>query len=424
MGQPPTGRASALTLACIVSLALAAGPAPDAATLSEQPPGEQDTESHTPIHKTVIEPATPETPRSDTASVAQLSDGRLMVVYHKYEAGNNAGHDDGKCRIWSKVSADGGRSWAEPRMLVDVAPGDVSVMMPAIRRLRSGDLLLIANRIHAPYASATTMLLLRSQDDGATFQEQPPIWERDPAFPIQGGASSLLELDSGRLLVPFHAYKPGPKRHPLAASCLYSDDEGRSWTRSETTLELPLRGAMEASVAQLPDGLLIMSLRAQLGGPFISRSSDRGRTWSLPQPSGLVGGESCTCLRRLPGSGDLVLFWCNSVYQPRHHHFGERQPLSAALSRDGGRTWRKIGDVETGRAEYTNLDCLFTSSGEAVLTYMHADPAWNRDRIELRAAVIPPDWFRGEPERSRSAARRPGPRESEGRETPQSRTRL
>ena len=39
------------------------------------------------IRHVVIESATAETPRSDTASIAELSDGRLMVVYHRYERG-------------------------------------------------------------------------------------------------------------------------------------------------------------------------------------------------------------------------------------------------------------------------------------------------------------------------------------------------
>jgi len=58
------------------------------------------------IRLVVIEPATDETPRSDTASVAELAHRRLMVVYHKYDAGKHAGHDHGLRRIWSKVSAE------------------------------------------------------------------------------------------------------------------------------------------------------------------------------------------------------------------------------------------------------------------------------------------------------------------------------
>jgi len=345
------------------------------------------------IRHTIIEPATKTTPRSDTASVAELTDGRLLVVYHKYEAKSRSGHDDGLCRIWSKTSRDGGRTWVDPRMIVDVAPGDVSVMMPALVKLRNGDLLLICQRIHSPYGTRSTMLLFRSTDDGASFVEQSPIWRQRAGFPIQGGASSLVELNSGRLLLPYHAN--GRKGVGLTAWCQLSDDQGKTWRQSKASIELPKRGAMEASVAELKDGILAMSLRTQLGGPYFSRSTDGGETWSPAEATGLEGGESCTCLRRIPGTSDLLLLWNNSKYIPRgHHHYGERTPLKAAVSQDQGKTWREVGTIaDDPKAEYANLDCLFTSQGTAVITYMVARPAWNRSNIDLRAAVIDKTWF-------------------------------
>ena len=154
---------------------------------------------------------------------------------------------------------------------------------------------------------------------------------------------------------------------------------------------------MEASVTQLDDETLLMSLRTQLGGPFLSRSADEGKTWSKPVFSGLEGGESGTCLRRLPGSKDVVLFFNNSKYNKDHHHFGERTPLTCARSADQGRTWRIIGNIASDpNAEYTNLDCFFTPEGDAILTYMYAKPAWNRTQIHLNAALIPRRWF-GDP---------------------------
>jgi sialidase-1 len=154
------------------------------------------------VRHVTIEPATADVPRSDTASIARLSDGRLMVVYHKYEKGKNAGHDHGFCRIWSKISSDGGATWSK-----------------------------------------------------AVF-------------------------------------------------------------------------------------------------------------------SGLEGGESCTCMRRLHGTNKLVLFWNNSKYVKGHHHLGERTPLTAAVSSDAGKTWKSIGRIaDDPKAEYANLDCFFTND-HALLTYM------------------------------------------------------
>ena len=151
---------------------------------------------------------------------------------------------------------------------------------------------------------------------------------------------------------------------------------------------------MEGSGAELADGSLLMSIRTQLGGPYLSRSRDRGKTWTKAAFSGLEGGESGTCLRQLPEKDRLVLFWNNSRFKPNHHHFGERTPLAAAISDDHGETWHKLGDIlNHPTAEYTNLDCHFTKTGDAILTYMYAEPAWNRKAIHLRAALIPKAWF-------------------------------
>ncbi len=344
------------------------------------------------IQHVVIEPATKDTPRSDTASISQLPDDQIMVVYHKYESGERSGHDHGICRIWSKMSDDYGKTWHHPRMLVDVAKGDMNVQAPALLRTKAGDLLLISLRAH-PKGNSSTMCLFSSVDGGKTFSPRDPLWSRSNGQLLQGGTSSLLELKTGRLLLPYHGGTGSQWRQKNSAWCLYSDDGGTSWKRSDP-IDLPRRGAMEASVAQLDDETLLMSLRTQLGGPFLSRSANEGKTWSEPVFSGLEGGESGTCLRRLPGSKDVILFFNNSKYNKDHHHFGERTPLTCARSADRGRTWQIIGNIASDpNAEYTNLDCCFTAEGDAILTYMYAKPAWNRDQIHLHAAFIPRGWF-------------------------------
>jgi len=343
------------------------------------------------VRHVTIEPATADVPRSDTASIARLSDGRLMVVYHKYEKGKNAGHDHGFCRIWSKISSDRGLTWKEPRMLIDVAEGDMNVQAPGLLHTKSGKLLMNCLRAHKSGGSST-MCFFSSSDDGKTFTEQSSLWKVSKGQLLQGGASSLMELKSGRLLLPFHGGTGNQWKQKNSAWCLRSDDGGKTWEKSNA-INLPKRGAMEASVAELDDGKLVMSLRTQLGGPYIATSSDGGATWSKAVFSGLEGGESCTCLRRLPGTNKLVLFWNNSKYVKGHHHLGERTPLTAAVSSDAGETWESIGRIADDlKAEYANLDCFFTND-HAILTYMYAKPAWNRKQIHLKAAIIPMAWF-------------------------------
>ena len=341
----------------------------------------------------IIEASGPQMPRADTASMVELADGRLMVVYQRYEATEKSGRDEGFCRIWSKQSRDGGRTWGSARMLVDVVEGDVNVMNPELVRLTSGGLLLICHRYHPPKPSTSTCIVFRSEDDGRTFVEEGSIWKRPDSYRV--AIPPVLQLSSNRILLPFCARGGDHFPKNFAAGCYCSDDDGKSWTLCRGRINLPKRGAMEPSVAELDDGTLVMSLRTQLGGPFLSRSTDGGNSWTPAQFTGLEGGESGTCLKRIPGSNRLLLLWNNSKYLPNHHHFGERTPLSAAVSDDGGKTWRKVGTIgDDPQAEYTNLECCFTSQGKAVITYMFAKPAWNRHRIDLRAAVVDVDWFR------------------------------
>lgn len=205
---------------------------------------------HPAIHHGVIEPAGPDMPRADTASVAELGDGRLMVVYHKYEQGKDSGRDHGSCRIWSKNSRDGGRTWKNPRMLVDVAPGDLNVQAPALVKLDSGELLLICLRAHG--RSSSTMCQFRSTDDGRTFIAEPTVWARSQGRWLQGGASSLVKLASGRLILPLHGGTGSQSKQKNNAWCYLSDDNGHTWRRSNNQIELPKRGPWKRRLPSFP----------------------------------------------------------------------------------------------------------------------------------------------------------------------------
>jgi hypothetical protein len=88
----------------------------------------------------------------------------------------------------------------------------------------------------------------------------------------------------------------------------------------------------------------------------------------------------------------LILFWNDSLYNPKHY-YGERSPLSGAVTKDEGKTWRRLGNLATGNSEFTNLSCTFLSTGKAVVTYMRSTPPFSRTAIDLCAAIIDGAWF-------------------------------
>lgn len=348
----------------------------------------------------VIEPATAEFPRSDTAAMIQLEDGTLVIVYQKSIGGN--AHDGGYKQIWSQTSSDGGNTWGNGRMLVDAAEGDIYAAAPSIVRLKSGAILMSCVGLTKD-KTLTTQYLFRSDDNGKTFQPQGTIWNKDHRDASQGGAASMVQLASGRILLPVQCYlgpplegKSANRNAPRSAWCFYSDDEGRTWKESTGKVLLPKRGALEGSVAQLSDGRVIMSLRTQLGGPYLAWSTDQGETWSEAVFSGLEGGESCTVVRRVPGSDDLALIWNHSKYDVTNSHFGLRTPLTSALSHDGGKTWTNIRNIESEpAAEYTNLNCFFTKGGQAIVTYIYSDQGFAREQMPLRADIFDREWLYG-----------------------------
>ena len=160
----------------------------------------------------------------------------------------------------AKRSYDGGITWQDEQRLVACNPLDNSLQAPALRKLRNGHVLLVCLRGHAS-GESITMDLFRSTDGGDSCQPQPSIWQKSSGQWLQGGSTSLLQLRSGRLL--FHFMGDWNTRQHNVVYCCYSDDDGQTWTRSNQPLDLPMRGAMKASVAELPDGELAMSHRTQ-----------------------------------------------------------------------------------------------------------------------------------------------------------------
>ncbi|UKS27902.1 glycoside hydrolase [Paenibacillus sp. HWE-109] len=334
-------------------------------------------------------------PRNDTASIAELEDGTLLAVWHKYDG--SFGSDFDLCRIYAKTSTDGGMTWERERMLIDVNPEDHNVQAPGLCLLPNGTLILHCLRGHQG-GSSSTMEAYVSKDGGETWEFLAHIWERTKGQWLQGGANHINLLSSGRLLLPFHFGTGHQGGQHNEIGCYFSDDDGFTWTRAAGTVDLPMRGAMESSVAEMSGGRLLMSIRSQLGAVFMCASMDGGNTWSLPQTSGLKSPESCTCLRRIPGTDVLLLLWNDSQYEPGKHHFGRRTPLSAAVSTDEGKSWKRVGNIAVGPNEYTNLNCMFTKSGKAIITYMQVedpafdaletDPPFKRTGIDLIAAVL------------------------------------
>jgi predicted neuraminidase len=138
-------------------------------------------------------------------------------------------------------------------------------------------------------------------------------------------------LDGTRLIVPL--YSDGFSFSLMAIS----DDWGATW---KTSTPLVGRGNIQPTLARRKDGALVAYMRDNGPPPkrlMVSRSTDRGETWSAVEDSDVPN----------PGTGAEVLVLKNGNWALIYNDLERgRYSLAVSLSEDEGRTWRWTRHLE------------------------------------------------------------------------------
>jgi len=290
------------------------------------------------------------TPPAGYGSFVESRDGKLM-----YFAGD---------RVW--YSSDGGRTWPESRNLP--LPSEIGSVNSVIRLL-SGKLSI--------YGSGYWCV---SENEGETFQRLSKVHTTGSPYydtmiqtkygrlilPVRttaAGHKGLYERDSaygtinGELIqIEGHAHFPEMDY----AWCHYSDDEGKSWSRSEGEIIIwkdKGYGGMwpvdEPNIAELKDGRIMMFARTTLGRIYKVLSFDGGHQWWHPIPTDLACSYSPCRLRRIPNTDDLICVW-NHVSTDEIRNGHRRGRLSAAISKDDGETWEHFKTIDAQGVGFVN----------------------------------------------------------------------
>lgn len=342
--------------------------------------------------------------RNSEAALLELDDKRILAIWPEFLKGEGDS-DFFPSRLAAMTSSDGGRTWGHHRIVVRPGAGELNVNSPSLLRLPDGSVLLCYLRTH-PLSKTrkgktyppTSGEVLISHDQGQTFQPYSFLY-RELEYVLANG--TMKRLSSGRLINPANrdAPRPGEKRDHFQAGAFYSDDNGKTWHESTQWVDAPRRGVMEPRIEELRNGRLLMVMRTQMGSVYKSESSDGGQTWSAGVSLGIEAPESCPDLLRIPSTGDLVLIWNASKYDPNWaSHYGKRTPLTIAVSKDDGQTWHPRKDLETDpRAAFSNPGCCFTSSKTLLVSYWTcpytAKNYMANFPIDLKLAIIPIDWL-------------------------------
>jgi predicted neuraminidase len=166
------------------------------------------------------------------------------------------------------------------------------------------------------------MFVKASDDGGRTWSEMRDM-QTSPGWNCR---SNGIRLKDGALLIPTHHLQ-----YPHKSSVLLSMDDGDTWTRGADITTPDDVGAAEPSVAQLPDGTLLMVLRTTDGFLWLVRSTDGGRNWSDPERQEITAATSSANL--LTTSNGQVVLTHNPTKPPL------RTELSMRVLEADGRTW-------------------------------------------------------------------------------------
>ncbi len=340
----------------------------------------------TPEFGYIVAQSTPENPRNTEGDIIELRDGTLLLAWSDFYAGGMPDH--APARISAKASHDRGKTWGERFTLLE-NEGLQNVMSVSFVRLHSGDILLFYLRKNGP---DDLQAMVRRSSDELTTLSDPVRCTLDEGYWVVNNAR-VVQLCDGRLIVPAALHRQITAAESGGRAIVWlSDDEGRTWARSESELPLPGRGAMEPGVVELCDGRLLMIIRTSLGQIYRSFSADRGVTWSDAEPMGIGAPVAPSTIVRIPSTGDLLLIW-NDCFRDGPDAPAARTPLTAAISRDEGETWEHLRDLESDPSLWYAYTSVTFVDDRALLTYWVDERVGDPRLLHLKLRSVPVSWF-------------------------------
>ena len=322
----------------------------------------------------------------------QFPNGDLMMYWWAYDFDECSPNS---VSLYS-ISKDKGITWSSPQVYMADYAGGAAGVYPIVRLRDSLSALMFMSRtrhkieidearrvatVGSNYFESSTKIFVRRSDDGGRsfdYGEEFPYLEITggkslPGVGFYGSVDTLIQLQSGRIVAAFMFMDPEradaqKNYHHYTLVCMFSDDSGRTWTRSSEIIGDTPRGSMECQIVETEPDRLLCLFRTQSGYVYQSISEDGGKTWGKSEPTSLPSPESMVRMIKLL-SGNLLVVWNNvssTTQEPRH-------PLAATISKDGGRTWSKpkiIAD-ETGSNQLSNHGLIQLDDGRILLGISH-----------------------------------------------------
>lgn len=220
-------------------------------------------------------------------------------------------------------------------------------------------------------------LYMTSEDDGLTWSE--PVKLPDGILgPIK---NQPIQLTDGTILSPSstESKTDGWKIHLES-----SNDLGKTWYKTEALNDAEEFGAIQPVVLNYGDGKLQLLSRTKNDVISQNWSEDAGRTWTAMTKTSLPNPNSGIDAVTLKDGRQLL------VYNPTSKNWGDRVPLSIAISTDG-ENWKRILDLEPlrGTTDNEGEEYSYPTVIQAEDNKVHIVYTWNRKTVKY--VVLDPE---------------------------------
>ncbi len=303
-------------------------------------------------------------------------------------------------QIVLRRSTDEGKTWSEPKNIVDVpGPKTKNPFSLAVKGVDPKDVtynnpVLIADRdgtVHMLFClEYMRCFYQRSTDDGVTWSTPVEITgafekfrETYPWKVLATGPDHTIQLTNGRLVVPvWLSLATGNNgHHPSVAATIYSDDQGGTWHAGDIALPNTEEwiDPNETTVIQLANGRVMLNSRTESKAHrrLVTTSPDGATGWSTPKFDDALLEPICMAgLVRFSlaadGGKNRILF-SNPDNISRADgkevpgKYRDRKNLTVRLSYDEGQTWAKSKVIDPGYSGYSDL--AVTKSGLILCFY-------------------------------------------------------
>lgn len=321
------------------------------------PPGQGDLDQKALFRSVPINPASPQA-KAHSASLVMLPNGDLAAAWY---AGSGEIEPDVTIQF-ARRGADG--TWSAPREIFSrqtvssqLHRNVISLGNPVLLSDDSGRLGLLFVSIAAGRWSGSSMNLTWSQDEGQSWAPVEKLvmnplanlsaLPRNPPAPLVGGGWA----------VP--VYEEFLGKFP---EVLWLQPQWMGWSSAVSRIAGGV-SILQPAMVPLDRNRAVALFRDYTSARRMSVAwtEDAGRTWSRPFATDLPNPDSGVCAVRLSDGALLCAF---NDFSP-----GKRENLKLAISRDEGRTWRRIATVASETGSEFSYPYMLASRGTIYLVF-------------------------------------------------------